>query len=555
MKYTPDRKTIGQILSMTSPPVIVPDWQRNYSWTTVEVETFWQDVLRFDSQYPNQNIEGQEYFLGAVVIVDTNHAHLLLDGQQRVATAAILISVIRDFLARYRADAATRVSTRYLTDYDDALEGYTYKITLNRYDRDFFKRFILETRNQDWRPPESLYESHSLIQKAHDFFTRKFEEKYLEINNQQDAHQWALRILKVITSHVSVVAVISTDEDNASSVFETLNDRGIGLSTTDLLRNLILRRAHQTSIDEVMDLWGEVLEIESDAKLQDFFRHFWISREGDVKSRSLYREVKSKILDDDIDSLRFSRDLRSSALVYQDILSGNFSNNEEISGLLQSVSKLGAKVLLPPILSLLESRDDPDLISRYLRFFVSSYVRHSVICKRENSLFENVMYSVAKSIREDDEADEELLSKVADFSPDSHAFRTAFETASVSRRATASYILRQIELEMRTTEELDVGPPSRVHVEHIYPQTPLEGEKLAQHGLVINRLGNLTLLSSRLNTAIRNSVFSDKKPFYEQSELLVTKEISDSYNDWSINTIEQRQIALAEMAPDIWSFD
>lgn len=555
MKYTPDRKTIGQILSMTSPPVIVPDWQRNYSWTTVEVETFWQDILRFDSQYPNQNIEGQEYFLGAVVIVDTNHAHLLLDGQQRVATAAILISVIRDFLARYKADAATRVSARYLTDYDDALEDYTFKITLNRYDRDFFKRFILETRNQSWQPPESLYESHSLIQKAHDFFNRKFEEKYHEINNQQDAHQWALRVLKVITSHVSVVAVISTDEDNASSVFETLNDRGIGLSTTDLLRNLILRRAHQASTDEVMDLWGEVLEIESDAKLQDFFRHFWISREGDVKSRSLYREVKSKILDDDIDSLGFSRDLRSSALVYQDILSGNFSNNDKISGLLQSVSSLGAKVLLPPILSLLESRSAPDLISRYLRHFVSSYIRHSVICKRENSLFENVMYSVAKSIREGRESDDELLSKIATFSPDDNTFRAAFETASVSRRGTASYILKQIEIEKRTTEELDVGPPSRVHVEHIYPQTPQEGQRLAQHGVMINRLGNLTLLSARLNTAIKNSVFPNKKPFYEQSELLITKEIADSYNEWSSTTIDQRQIALAELAPRIWKFD
>jgi uncharacterized protein with ParB-like and HNH nuclease domain len=42
---------------------------------------------------------------------------------------------------------------------------------------------------------------------------------------------------------MSVVAVSSTDEDNAAAVFETLNDRGIGLSTPDLLRNLLLRRA------------------------------------------------------------------------------------------------------------------------------------------------------------------------------------------------------------------------------------------------------------------------------------------------------------------------
>ena len=178
MKYTPERMTIGQVLSMTNPPVVVPDWQRNYSWTTVEIETFWQDLMRFGEQYPEDNIEGEEYFLGAVVIVDMNNSHLLLDGQQRIATAAILTSVVRDYLSRYKADAATRISTRYLTDYDDALEDYTYKITLNRYDRDYFKRLVLETRDTNWQEPEAIYESHTFIKRAQAYFSKKFEEKY-----------------------------------------------------------------------------------------------------------------------------------------------------------------------------------------------------------------------------------------------------------------------------------------------------------------------------------------------------------------------------------------
>ncbi len=273
-----------------------------------------------------------------------------------------------------------------------------------------------------------------------------------------------------------------------------------------------------------------------------------------MKTRSLYREVKSKIIDEEINSLVFSRDLRGSALVYQDILSGNYGNNDIISSLLQSVSNLGAKVLFPPILSLLESREDTDLIIRYLKYFISAYIRHTVICKRENSLFENVMYSTAKSIRSGEYTDEQLLTDISNFSPDDNAFKSAFETASVPRRATASYLLRRIEQAKRTTEELDVAAPQRVHVEHIYPQSPQEGQRLAQHGLIINRIGNLTLLSARLNTTIKNSPYAVKKAYYEQSELLITKSIADSYNDWSINTIDQRQIELSEIALDIWTF-
>ncbi len=75
----------------------------------------------------------------------------------------------------------------------------------------------------------------------------------------------------------------------------------------------------------------------------------------------------------------------------------------------------------------------------------------------------------------------------------------------------------------RTTEELEVSSPSRVHVEHIYPQNPREGERLDNHNQLINRIGNLTLLSSRLNMAIRNGNFGEKKPAYAQSEILITK--------------------------------
>ncbi len=165
------------------------------------------------------------------------------------------------------------------------------------------------------------------------------------------------------------------------------------------------------------------------------------------------------------------------------------------------------------------------------------------------------MYSIAKSIRSGEYTDEQLLTDISSFSPDNNAFKSAFETAVVSRRATASYLLRRIEKAKRTTEELDVAAPQRVHVEHIYPQSPKEEQRLAQHGVVINRLGNLTLLSARLNTAIKNSAYPEKKPFYKQSELLITTSIANSYNDWSVNTIDQRQIELSEMALDIWKFE
>src|SRR3989338_7919755 len=152
-QYRPQKQTVGNLLSTTNPPIVVPDWHRSYSWTSTEVETFWRDLLAFDARYQGDNLSGQEYFLGSVVIVDATADHLLLDGQQRLSTAAILLSVIRDYVKRYSDNASTRTQARYLGDFDDTRNAYTYKLTLNLYDREFFQRKILEARDGAYADP------------------------------------------------------------------------------------------------------------------------------------------------------------------------------------------------------------------------------------------------------------------------------------------------------------------------------------------------------------------------------------------------------------------
>jgi hypothetical protein len=185
-----------------------------------------------------------EYFLGSIVIVRTEDgSHLLLDGQQRLATSAILLSVIRDFLNRYKRDAAQRVQSRYLADFDDATETSTYKLTLNRYDGDFFRRFIMANRTEEAEvPPTPQIASHMLIAKARQYFETEFSKQYASLEPPA-AYQWALVVQRTLTDKMTLIAITSSDEDSASEVFETLNDRGIGLSTPDLLRNLVMRRA------------------------------------------------------------------------------------------------------------------------------------------------------------------------------------------------------------------------------------------------------------------------------------------------------------------------
>jgi hypothetical protein len=166
------------------------------------------------------------------------------------------------------------------------------------------------------------------------------------------------------------------------------------------------------------------------------------------------------------------------------------------------------------------------------------------------SKLENIAFEIARQLRAD-KAFESSISKLAAFAPTDDQFTTKFKTARVSRRSSARYVLREIEHAIRKTKELAVEESDRVHVEHIYPQSPAAADRWKDHDLWIDRLGNLTLLAKRLNEKIRNDKFSAKKPEYEKSDLEVTKQLL-KYADWNTANVNERQEWMAGFAKDIW---
>lgn len=547
--YNPVKRTVGDLLSTTSPRIVVSDYQRDFSWTESEADVFFRDLIAFSNRYPDKNVDAQEYFLGSMVLVTGGADHLLLDGQQRLATATILLSVIRDYLNHYDKNAATRLGLKYMYDNDDATNERWYKLTLNRYDAEFFRREIQDGVQGQLR---TTLESHRLILHVRRYFQEKFEEKYKELGGGKKAFEWSLRIMKVLLNHMSAVVVSSSDEDNASNVFETLNDRGISLSTPDLLRNLILRRAaSDTQREEIIDAWRTVFEIEEDVKIEDFLRHYWISRNGDIKSRKLYHEMKSVITEKDIASLPFSQDLQTSSITYRQIVSAT-DDEPQIREQLSAIKMLGAKALLPAVLSCY-AFGETAARTDFLRELVSVYVRYVVVSGLELSRLEDVVYGLAKDLTSTGNF---VTAKtvLGEIKPTDDAFVKRFATFQITRRESQRYMLYQIEnyerRQANKTGELQLAGPDKVHVEHIYAQRP--EQRLPDHQDLVNRFGNLTLLDAKLNQTIQNGVFAAKRSSYEKSDVLMTKGLLH-YLDWERETIEDRQQKLATMAVAIWA--
>jgi Protein of unknown function (DUF1524) len=123
----------------------------------------------------------------------------------------------------------------------------------------------------------------------------------------------------------------------------------------------------------------------------------------------------------------------------------------------------------------------------------------------------------------------------------------------VARVRSARYLLTAIEHHYRGTGEVRVEDPDMVHVEHVYPQRPGKGRRWQKHDVLLNRLGNLTLLSKRFNQSIRNGPFRTKKAkAYKGSDIKITQKLL-SYSKWTEAQINDRQKWLADAAVKVWT--
>jgi len=546
--YVADEQTVGSLLGQTSPALRVPPWQRSYSWDTKEVSAFWEDIVNFSELHPGKHLERSEYFLGSVVLVEKQTYFEVLDGQQRLATASILLAALRDVVRDERPEAAEHIDTGFISQYDIKSQNTRYALQLNNYDKEFFRDTIQRRKT---RLPEARLASHKKIAKAYKYLRKEVQDRFDEAGAGSDGCDEIIRLYTVLTDYISVVAVKSKDPDNAAAVFETLNDRGIGLSTPDLLRNYLLMRAKSNSDrTQIIALWEGILGLNGDGvSVEEFIRHYWVSHYGDVKSRALYRVIKGRIKKGKLNSVSFSEKLADSAAEYASLVNCQ-AKNKDLETALEGVQVLNAGVLLPPLLSCREVSNEKGE-AKLAPALVSAYVRHTLIGGLAGTTIESLAFEIAKQLRKDKDVGGAIV-RLREFAPSDSEFRASFGVAEVPRSKSARYLLTAIEHKIRRTGELRVEDERMTHVEHIYPQSPTKADRWAKHDVLVNRLGNQTLLASALNTSIKNARFPKKVPAYKKSDIKITKALING-KKWGERAIDERQKWLAKYAPRIWT--
>lgn len=527
----------------------VPLYQRSFAWEINNVQELFEDIK---NSYPS------EYFIGTIVVTDKEDYLEIVDGQQRLATMSLFFIAVRDLFKEIGEEKkANIIEKKYLLEEGLREEDTKQKIILNSIDNDFYLKVLIEKQKNN-----PLRESHSRLLEAYKYLRKFIKNKY-----ESDGVDGILDLIDFIDKKLLVIIVIVSDDVNAFTVFETLNDRGLILSQTDLIKNYLFNKA-SNRIAEAQDKWtrftGAIESGIGEEEILNYIRYYWSSKHGLTREKELYKNVKEKIKNKN-HAITFLSNLERNSEIYLAISNPNhpFWDNflPECSEYIEELLELRLTQNRPLIIALLEIwKDKPDEIKKALKFIVSWSVRNLITGTIGSGTLEKEFSRQAKLINEGAINNaKELLDSVKDLIPTDEQFQKAFEIASVSKAYIARYYLRKLEQKYRTTQELEsIKNPEKVNLEHILPENPTDlrrgwpnfDENL--HKTYYRRIGNLTLLDKEMNSEVRNGSFEGKKTIYKHSELLITKKIVE-YDDWAPAKIENRQKEFAKKAVKIWN--
>ncbi len=596
--------TPGQILQHAQ-RLMVPLFQRPYVWGQVaQWEPLWDDITRMaDALLENFNNPPKPHFLGAVVLQQRNVSiqslpqRIIIDGQQRLTTLQIIIDAVQAML---EAEGLTGPAAR-LRDLIENEERYRHD------DDDVFKLWPTNKDREAYRevmgakPPIDygrLSKKNDRIVQAHKYFSEAARD-YLLIDGQDGVVRRA-DALEVALKQLLKIVVIDLDPDeDAQEIFETLNSRGVKLSAADLIKNFIFQRLEDekaASEQAYEKYWSRFetsfweVEITS-GRLKHprtalFLNHFLVSRTGELITASdVFQKFKVFTESAQFTTLELLKVIHDVAEVYEKHLTTSQSPVNDLGPVelfLYRTQAMDVEIIKSVLIYLL----DPSLptipenvLVKSLTHLESWLVRRSLMRVTTKGFNRLVAHMVSELLKGDRQACDEIIkdfltsqTSESSYWPDDVQLAEHLNDFRMYRlipRPRTRMILEALEDDARGFTRTSKGTAEQrcarnvLTVEHVLPQKwdtywPLTDEESADtRNRAVHYIGNLTLLTTKLNTKVSNGPWNGdtgkRKALMNESALLLNAQIETRFGDsWSIEAIRSRNEALVKRILEIW---
>ena len=534
----------------------VPPYQRDYSWKEDNWEDLWSDI---ESVAADNTV----HYMGSIVLQNKGDRHYtIIDGQQRLATVSLIVLAVIQSLQdlvdqqiekEFNEERIDLLRKKFLGDKDPASLTYSSKLTLNENNDSLYNSYLMVFRKP--LNEKKLPNSNALLWQAYNFFRERVKDRF---KDEKKGETLANFLNKTVAEKLMFIQIVVEDELSAYTVFETLNARGVGLSVTDLLKNYLFSIATRIDFKHVEKKWQKVIDIIDLDIFPAFLRHYWIAKYGLIRQEYLFKGVKSKIKTSP-DVINLLDDLENNASLYIALTNSSdtlWRDSREQRKRVKELELFRERQSLPLLLAAYENLSQ-DEFTKVLKIVSVITFRYTVISGLNTNHKELAYAQAANKIARGDFTNaHQIAQSLKSIYVSNRDFKNDFSTLNVttkgSKRRLVRYILFALENHLSQSDsDYEVDPAT---IEHILPESPtevwLEYFPNSMFENYLCRIGNYTLLEADKNKACATNDFDHKKRVYAQSQYALSKDITA--NEWTPNTLDNRQNKLAQIATSVW---
>lgn len=539
-EITVNKKTVKEYLEQgQKSKFIIPEYQREYSWTNDECETLWEDVLNF------YNSKDKEYFIGTIVTFKNDDGNFeIIDGQQRTTTLFLLLRAIYSKLETMTED-----------DNVNGLKGQIapclWKINnITRKANDFSQTNIkslsaTDTHNsvfQEILEKGKTESNNNNFGQNYQYFGQKITD--FAGNEPFKFYEFIVQILE----RLILMPIEADNQDSALTIFSTLNDRGLSLSDSDIFKAKIYKKLTDDDKEAFIENWKSLSERVGQLKVVKnidnlFYCYMMYIRAGNGDTDTTTPGLRKFYSRDNFEVLN-QKDLFRNILYLADLfeyveqLSGieEWQNEFEINKNIDILRNFPNEWWKYPLCTFyLNHRTRTDFKFKF-QIFLEQFVKTLLTKFAENPSVNNIKGIVL-------EINKQVYGSLS-FSLNLNVKEEDIRRNLKRRNKFTKDILI---LYTYLSGEVDLLPEI-TEIEHILPQNNkgiLSRNELELAKEKVDYLGNKILLEKKINIKASNNYFENKKAEYHKSKIVLVQKLANQIQDkFSPKMIDDRQVEI-----------
>lgn len=530
--------------------MIVPIFQREYTWGREPVRILWEDITKlYKSVY--DDFQESTHFMGPIVRVERNtfedadtRKFWIIDGQQRIITLMILLSCIRNEIKQVDEYVYRKIESGYLMNYEENGEE-RYKLIPSEGDKEEFIKII----------DGEEFPTSGKLKDTFDFFTKKLKQS-------NDIQLEKLRTL--IIKRLVLVNIDVDKNENPYLIFESLNGKGTPLTQADLIRNYIFMKiGDETNQRELYNKYWRKMEQSLGKELQKFFWTYSLKEGTFVQINRTYANLKNELERSSKNAENELKTLYKYSIFYKKLIEPNEEENTELKERFSRHNQWEIGTEYPFLLNIYKDYSEGKISSDdfcEMLDIIESLVIRRFFCKYPTNKLRYLFMRLYKNIDLSDPI-ETLKTEIENAFPKDYEFIEGLKTFPIykSGQQKTSLLLWTLEKFYGHKEHIS---PKNLQIEHIMPQASGLSENLPNSwkkmlgsdyerifSTYLHTLGNLTLTG--YNPELAQKSFSEKKKIYEESHLELNKYFKD-LDKWDEEEITKRTDLIIKNSLNIW---